>query len=498
MKLKQLIIAAVAGLPFVFPALAQENAAGSSAVAAQVAPASASEAAEIEALKKEIRALEQKVSTLEQQRAPEQQSAQFHDLDQKVRILERQRELDQDAATTAAKAQPRLAVGASGVTFSSADTNYSISLHGVLQVDSRTFPSDGGINGNDSFILRRARPILQGTVARDFDFMFVPDFGGSTVQIFDAYMNYRYRPELQLQAGKFKSPIGLEALQSDVSTSFNERSLATDLAPNRDVGAELRGDLFGGVASWAAGIFNGAPDYSGTTANTAYGDNKAFEGRLFLQPWKKSDVAALKGFGFGVAGSYESDRAVGTSSTGLTPGYNTDGQQKFFTYTNGVAANGTHWRISPQGYYYWGPFGLLGEYIISDQEVSKGKSSADLHNTAWEITGLWVLTGEDASYNGITPRHPFDPRNSQWGAWQLVARYAELDVDNAAFPIFANPNTSASAAHAWSAGINWYLNKNIRVNASYSRTTFDGGNGAKATVTKQPENAIFTRVQLSF
>ncbi len=429
---------------------------------------------------------------------------QIQELGEKVRILERQRESDQDAAVTAAKAQPRLAVGADGVTFSSADTNFSLSLHGVLQVDSRTFPSGGSINGRDSFLIRRARPILQGTVYRDFDFMFTPEFGGSTPQILDAYVNYRYRPPLQLQAGKFKPLVGLEALQSESAISFNERSLTTDLVPYRDIGAELHGDVFGGVVNYAGGIFNGAPDDNTTTANSDYDNDKAFGGRLWVQPWVRSDVTALKCLGFGIGGSYEVDRALGAAATGLTPGYTTDGQQKFFTYTNGVAANGTHWRISPQGCYYYGPFGLLGEYVVSDQEVTRPAggalpaASADLHNTAWEISGGWMLTGEAASYNGVTPRHPFDPRNGQWGAWQLVGRCAELNVDSAAFPVFANPATSASAAQAWSAGLNWYLNGNIRVNASFSRTTFTGGNGAGATVTKQPENAIFTRVQLAF
>jgi len=44
--------------------------------------------------------------------------------------------------------------------------------------------------------------------------------------------------------------------------------------------------------------------------------------------------------------------------------------------------------------------------------------------------------------------------------------------------------------------VNWYLNKNIRVNTSFSRTTFIGG--ATGTVTKQPEEVLFTRAQLSF
>ena len=165
MKRNRLILAAIAGLAFAFPLFAGDGVA-----------TNATEAAEIQALKQEIQVLEQKVEALEQRRDVAQQAstnasnAQIQALDQKVRVLERLRENDQDATATVAKAQPRLVVGASGVTFSSADTNFSISLHGVLQVDSRTFMSDGSINGNDSFLLRRARPILQGTVYHDFDF----------------------------------------------------------------------------------------------------------------------------------------------------------------------------------------------------------------------------------------------------------------------------------------------------------------------------------------
>jgi phosphate-selective porin OprO/OprP len=506
-KLNWKLLVILAGVQFAFAALADDGAVTNSAGAAPVevpaynadgATANAAEAAEIAALKKAVQALEEKVSTLEKERGTDQQSAEVQELDQKIRVVARQRELDQEAAAAASKTQPRLTIGAGGATFSSADTNFSISLHGLLQVDSRTFPADGGIRGNDTLLLRRARPILQGTVFRDFDFLFVPDFGGNTVQIQDAYLNYRYIPALQLEAGKFKSPVGLEQLQPDAVTSFNERSLATDLVPNRDVGFELHGDLFGGALSYAGGIFDGSPDYNSTTTNSDYDDNKAFAGRVFAQPWKTSGVAWLQGLGFVAGGSYEVDRATATTvGTGLTPGYATDGQQKFFTYATGVFANGTHWRLSPQAYYYYGPFGLLGEYVISDQQVANtAGNSADLRNKAWEISGSWLLTGEDASYNGVTPRHPFDLHNGQWGAWQLVARYAGLDIDSAAFPTFATSSTSASAARAWSVGLNWYLNKNIRANASYSRTTFSGG--STGAVTKQPENAVFTRLQLAF
>src|SRR5438034_4931914 len=173
-------------------------------------------------------------------------------LDQKLRILERNRELEKEAAETKAKEAPKISVGEKGFSFGSSDGNFAINLKGVLQADSRTFFKDGGIKGNDGFLLRRARPVIEGTVFRDFDFVFVPDFGGSTPQIFDAYLNYRYSRGLQVQLGKFKSPVGLEQLQADANLQFNERSMATDLVPNRDLGVQLHGDLFDGTMSYAA------------------------------------------------------------------------------------------------------------------------------------------------------------------------------------------------------------------------------------------------------
>jgi phosphate-selective porin OprO and OprP len=421
-------------------------------------------------------------------------------LDQKVRVLERQKEIDTEAADAKAKETPRITVGNDGLSVNSADSNFVFQLHGQVQVDSRTFFGDRNnngqnIQGNDSFLLRRARPVFSGTLYKDFDFVFVPDFGGSSVQIFDAYLNYRYAPWLQLRAGKFKTPVGLEQLQADQYILFNERALPTDLMPNRDVGFQLGGDVAGGRLSYALGVFNGVGD-GRNSGNADFEDHREFAGRLFLQPFKTTGIAPLQKLGFGVAGSWGN---TFSNASGLPGGFLTDGQQQFFAYTNGVVANGNHWRLSPQGYYYYGPFGFMGEYVISDQKISKGATSADLQNTAWQVAGSWVLTGEDASYTGVTPKRPFDPRANRWGAWQIAVRYAELDVSDNAFPTFANPATSASGAEAFAVGLNWYLNRNIRVNGSFSRTTFDGNISRKqATVVRQPENVIFTRVQLAF
>ncbi len=470
----------------------------------------------IRQLQQRISDLEQKVNQLQSNKPPAEsevhtnEQKRLEELDQQVRILKRNRELDQEAAEAKAKEAPKLSIGSQGFSFGSADGNFNVKLGGVLQADSRTFFNDSGTAGNDSFLLRRARPILQGTVFRDFDFLFVPDFGGTgSPQIFDAYLNYRYSAALQVQGGKFKTPVGLEQLQADRDILFNERSLVTDLVPNRDLGFELHGSLFDGRVSYAAGIFNGVGD-ARNSSNASFQDDKSFAGRIFFEPFRKSSIDALEGFGFGLGGSYDGTQRTNTSGLpsttgGSLSGYTTDGQQQFFAYTNTVAASGPHWRLSPQGYYYYGPFGLLGEYAISDQEVSQvaTSTSSRLENTAWQVTGSWVLTGEDATYaGGVIPRNPFAPRNGGWGAFQAVGRYEELHVDPDAFPLFANPSASARTAKAWSAGLNWYLNRNVMVKVSFSHTIFDGGGGtgnsAPATVTRKDENALFTRVQLAF
>lgn len=438
------------------------------------------------------------IQTLEQQ---------MQQMQQRLNVLERQQQESQQAATVAPQPSASLSVGSGGVNFISADSNFVASLHAWVQMDSRTFfENRKGPAGIDGFLLRRARPIFQGTAFHDFDFMLAPEFGGSSPQVVDAYINYHPVPELQLEVGKFKPPLGLEALEPDIYTFFNERSIATDLMPYRSIGAELHGDIFGGVLSYAAGVFNGLPDLTTTTINTPYDNDIAFAGRIFTSPFKKISIAPLRGLGFGVSGSYEHDE-TNAATAGLTPGYTTDGQQKLFTYRSSTIPDGEHWRISPQGYYYYGPFGIMAEYVVSDQEV-KGITAprttiTPLENNAWEVSGGWVLTGENDSYNGVAPRHPFSFHGGGCGAWQVVGRYEQLHVDSHAFPSFTSaPNsagiaTSASEAHAWSAGVNWYVNNNVRVNLSFSRTIFTGG-GASGTPVAQPENVLFTRFQFAF
>ncbi|HYL19563.1 MAG TPA: porin, partial [Burkholderiales bacterium] len=289
-------------------------------------------------LRKEIQDLRQKLEQLEKKleeqpaaTAPQPASPsareqalqqKVDDLDQQVRIFGRKQELAQEE-TAAEKEKNKSAgvvvAGPEGFGIRSADNAFRLNLKGVIQVDARFYdgtrlssPPVPGAQTPDTFLLRRVRPVIEGTLYDKYDFRIMPDFGGGKQQLFDAYLQARFLPELQLRVGKYKSPFGLEQLQEDVNLTFAERSLATDLVPNRDVGAQLQGNLFDDTIAYQIGVFNGEPD--GTTqADIDSNSGKDVEARVFARPFRNGSRASLRGLGVGVA--YTTGRQTGSATS---------------------------------------------------------------------------------------------------------------------------------------------------------------------------------------
>jgi len=434
---------------------------------------------------------------------------QIQELDQKVRILERKTEVEDENAQSKSQAVPRLTAGPEGFSFSSADTNFVLKLRGYVQADAR-FYLDDHIPANDTFLLRRVRPIFEGTVYKYYDYRVMLDFASGISSsapnngfLQDAYLNVHYWPEFQIQVGKFKPPVGLERLQSGANLLFAERGLPTQLVPNRDVGVQLHGQILDGVFGYQAGVFNGVQDAASGDSDVGTDDHKDVAGRIFVQPFTKSAIRPLQGLGVGLAGTLG-------NQAGTLPSYKTPGQQTFFSYVTGtgtnanVTADGEHWRLVPQAYYYWGPFGLFGEYAISSQKIRRDAGGAPAlfetaRNRAWQVGASWFVSGENNSFSPVKPEHPFSIANHDWGALELAARYGELKADNDLFasPAFAT-SASAHTIQSWGLGLNWYLNRNIKLTLDYDQTDFKGGSTAPRTVTAQDEKVIISRVQFSF
>ncbi len=345
--------------------------------------------------------------------------------------------------------------------------------------------------------MRRARLISEGTFGRIYSFQLVTEFGGTSApSVLDGNLGVALSKAVQFKFGRFKAPVGLELLQSDYATFFAERSLVTNLVPNRDLGVQVGGSFADGAFTYAAGIFNGVADGASST-NVDFDNDKDVVARVFAQPFKNDKDSPWQGLSLGVAASLGREKGAAA----VTAGYKTDGQQTFFKYNSTLVADGRIWRVSPQAYYYCGSFSTLGEYVVSTvnaRPVAAGTKTA-LQNRAWQLAAGFVLTGEDASFTSVTPRQPFSWDDGTWGAWQIVARYANLKLDDNVFPLFASPATNAGEATSAGIGLNWYLSKTVRTSLDYFQTRFSNPVPVSSTqILRQDEQALITRFQLSF
>jgi len=405
------------------------------------------------------------------------------------------------------KKQKVLAGWQDGFFLQSPSGDFKLKLRGYAQADARFFPIENGDTGTDTITMRRVRPIFEGNVFKYVDFRIMPDFAGGSTTLQDGYARLNYWSYAQLTAGKFKSPLSLERLQSGAELTFIERSIANNLAPNREVAVALGGTVLGERLGYQVGIFNGAID-NGSDDTDATSD-KDFQGRVFAEPWKGTTApAALTGIGFGLAATYGTAKRENYNSLA----YNTPGRARFFRFISSSTVNvffdGPRTRIAPQAYWYWGPFGMMGEYIQGETDMLQettpsGGATTSIEDTfetnGWFAQASYVLTGEAASYKQVVPINPFDPRNGRWGAFELAGRVSQVDIDKNVFRsgLASVANGSTSGATEFTGGINWYLNRNFKIQFNYSHTEFDD-DLAFSGKDRSHEDVAVTRFQVSY
>lgn len=458
-------------------------------------------------------------------------------LDQQLRVLQRKLELSDEGAAKAKTETPVLIAGDKGFGIKSADSKFEIKLRGLIQSDARIFqdgikgqPSNSAGNfattdATDNFLVRRARPIIEGKFNDVYGFRITSDYGNGATSLVDAFVDANYDTAAKIRVGKFTPPVGFERLQSSADTKFNELSLVSNFLPSRDVGVQVSGDLFEGVLSYGVGLFDGAND--GASGDNDINTDKEVAARVIIQPLA-NHPGLLQGLSFGVGHTFTD--AEGALTPGAAPlavsasglaGYRTSGQEQFFSYNanatpttaNTVYADGDRDRLVPQFSYYYGPLGIVGEYIEQGQELTLATRQEEVDHRAWNVTASYVLTGEEASSKSIKPANVFDPGKGTWGAWELKARASELTIDGDTFRgtngvlggpnAFADARRSAKNAENLAFGVNWYLNNFTRVSLDYEVTKFEwgaGGAGSTATAPNdRPDEEVFIgRVQLSF
>jgi phosphate-selective porin OprO/OprP len=371
-----------------------------------------------------------------------------------------------------------------GLDIGTADGANDFQIGTLIELDGRFVPDDPLHEVTDTFVMRRVRPIFQGRAMKYFEFRLMPDFGNGQTVLFDAYFDVRFTRTFRLRFGKDKTPLGLEQLYADFSLLLPERTLVTNLVPNRDVGIQTQGEAFGGTVYYIAGVMNGIPDNSNGDIDTD--SSKDVVGRLTLRPFARTKNAALRAFGAAVG-------ATAGDEHGPLPSYRSTAQQTFFSYATTSTADGRRTRVSPSVFYYYRSFGAFAEYAHNTQEVRGPSTLADLTNTAWGVTGSYVLTGEPTGDRGVIPTRPFDPALHHWGAVQIVARHSRINLDPVAFTTGLASASSSRTASATGVAALLYANPYVKYVFSYERTVFDDDPHGQ----RPPEHAVVFRLQLN-
>jgi len=364
-----------------------------------------------------------------------------------------------------------------GLDLSTYDGEFSFELGGRLMLDSAFYQQDRAELGNGTE-LRRARVSMKGTLYSDWDYALKVDFARGNANVKDAYMAYNGWWPWQLKIGQFKEAFSLEELTSSKHSTFMERALVNEFVPSRHIGiaAKTKGSNW----TWAGGVFG--ESFDGDAKNE--GDEAwGLSSRLTFAPYHQ-DRKALH---FGAALAYRvPDDAQKIKLNSRPESHITDVK---FLDTGSIknVDNTLLYGLEIAG--VWGEFSLQSEYMR--MQVNRLGNKENYHFDGFYAYASWFLTGESraykfkkAAFGRIKPHHAY-------GAWELALRYSQLDLNNG--------NIAGGLEKNWTLGLNWYINKHVRLMANYIRVNNDEYANADDDLSGNDDPGIFQmRMQMDF
>jgi phosphate-selective porin OprO/OprP len=417
---------------------------------------------------------------------------------------------DNTAAITKLNAAPTLSVSNGRPTFSTADGRFSAALRSVIMFDSASYFQDdpktpdlrrGAGTGdtaraqdlNSGTDFRRARLGVEGKVFGDYTYGFTLEFGGTGTEdpgrIHEAFVQYNGIKPLQIKVGAFEPQAGLSANVSTSSMMIMERPAPAEVARNVAAGdsrsavqilanGDWGSDSALGAYWLAAGAVTGGQvstiSSSGGTTAQPFDEQEAVLGRFAVAPFHGTDWLAH----IGVSGSYVYSLADTTGVPGASrypvqfrdrPELRVDGTR--LVDSGGINADNAY-VLGLEGAFQMSNFLIQGEAFRYGAERRAPTTLSDPEFDGYYVEGSWFITGETRKYNrstgafdGPSPAMVFNREAGSWGAWELVARYSNLDLNyHAGKAGFATPVDGIRGGEQTIAtvGVNWYVNNNLR------------------------------------
>lgn len=346
----------------------------------------------------------------------------------------------------------------SGLNVTSADGRYEVELGGRLHLDYVDHSYDEHMGAPVSGTqIRRGRIELNGRFDQSWAWTAEFDYAQDQVEAKDFKIGYVTESGYEFYAGHQKQPYSMSLEMSSNDISFVERSIDNYLvAEFTDRAIGLRGDAQGEHWFVAAGLFGEAME-TGGPGDEGWGSS----GRFVYAPVIEGNAVVH----LGLRATY---REIDSGSAPLRLRDKTSDFSSFSVVDTGMLSTATSVRMNgPEAAASFGPLFVFGEYSKADIARS-GEPSLEFDG--WHVAASWVLTGEsyaeryridEGEFKNIRPAKPFSLRDGGIGAWEVAARLASIDLNDADIP--------GGEEDAVSLALNWYPNRNMRLMADWTR-----------------------------
>jgi phosphate-selective porin OprO/OprP len=420
--------------------------------------------------------------------------------------------------------EPKWSMTGGRPTVTSGDGRFSLAIRTLAQYDTAYYMQSAraqllsASNGPDLSSggnFRRVYLGIQGVVFGDWAYNFNYDFGGSNGtetpgHIQSVYTEYDGLKPFAVRIGAFPPSASLEDNTSPADTPFLERNAPADVARNiaGGDGRDAISLIYGGDN------FYGALSYTGDKiADTGvFDEQQAVVSRLSYMFSGGDDMKAVIS-GNGTYVFKAADAALGGNSARpitlsdppeLT--VDTTGAKLVSTGTLNAESVG-EWGVEA-GLQWQSLYGQAGYF---GYQVDQRGAAPSFDFNGWYAEATFVLTGESRNYNTATasftnpkPRIPFSLAGGGWGAWEVAARYSDLDLnDNAGVIGKALPADGIRGGdqRILSAALNWYPNPALKFSLQFQNVDI-GRIGTFQGVANQDVgqsfNTVAFRSQISF